>query len=126
MRAEEDLGVRAGVLGVIGAEMRADVAEARGRQQRVDDRVRDGIAVGVPRQRRLARPFEAGEPERARRRRTRARRCRSRHAERPAAWSMRAIDGASGCCATSDSRTLEVGGCRDLERERVAVDDGHA
>ena len=123
---EEDVGVGTGVLGVVGAEVRADVAEARRGEQRVDDGVGDGIAVGVARERGLARPFEAREPQRpvaaegvdvgadAR-----------RGALRGAGIERRRPPAASGVVGDERARPVEVGGGRDLERERVAVDDGH-
>ena len=62
---EESLSVGAVVLGTIRAEMRADVAEPRCGQQRVDDRMGDGVTVGMTRQRGLTRPFQVREPQRA-------------------------------------------------------------
>lgn len=55
--------MRARELGAVGTEVRADVAESGGVQHRIDHRVRHGVAVRVPRQRLLARPFEAREPQ---------------------------------------------------------------
>ena len=77
---EERVGVRRGVLGTVRPEVGADVAESRGRQQRIDDRVRDGVAVGVTR-RAPARPAIRGRRATASPRpRSRARRCRCRPA----------------------------------------------
>ena len=118
--------MRARVLGMVGAEVRADVAEPGGRQQRVDDRVRDGVAVGVPRQRGLARPLEPGEPQRRRRPRTRARRCRRRPADARIGFSRCAIDGASGCRATSDRARSRSAGVVILNASGSPLDDRDA
>ena len=48
---------------VVDAEARADVAEARGRQQGVADRVADGVAVAVAGEPGLVGPVEAAEPQ---------------------------------------------------------------
>src|SRR5699024_9146461 len=51
--------------GLGGAEVRAEVAEARGGQQRVGGGVRGDVGVGVPGEPALALPEQTGEPERA-------------------------------------------------------------
>ena len=61
---EEHLAVRALEPRIAGAEDGPDVAESRGREQRVADGVARGVAVAVPREAALPRPVQSGEPER--------------------------------------------------------------
>ncbi len=109
----------AGELGAIHAEVRADVAEAGGGEQGVDDRVGDGVSVAVTREGDLARPFEPGEPQRA----VTAERVHvgpDAHLRTPL---RRGSDrGREGTLRDDRPRALEVGGRRDLERRRVALD----
>ena len=49
----------------VDAEVGADIPQARRCEHRVNDRVRNGITIRVPRKRDFAWPFQSGEPERA-------------------------------------------------------------
>ena len=55
-----------GVLGPVGAEMRAEIPDPAGREERVGGGVGHGVAVGVAGQSPLAVPEQAAEPQRLR------------------------------------------------------------
>src|SRR5690606_13993843 len=57
---EEHVTVCSGVLRMRGAEVLSDVAEPGSSEQGVNDRVSDGVTVGVPGQRLLPWPLKAG------------------------------------------------------------------
>ena len=70
---------------VLIGEHLADVAGTRGTEQRIGDRVRDRIAIGVAREMHIAGNPDPAQDQRARRARTDANRSRSRLAPSPGA-----------------------------------------
>ena len=104
---------------VARGEERADVAEPGRAEQRVDQRVREDVAVGVAGEAARMVELDPAEHERDARPRARARRRRSRSVARPPRRLALPLDGEPGLDA------LEVGRRRHLEQPLVAGDDLH-